>query len=340
MKNPSKKSRQRISEASEPSTPSPVLVDGRLPLTLPDGIQRDLFGVAVVPAPRSRRRGRKSLARNVAATLSLALSALDISSVSTADTHGSPTAGTCGPSSGGSSATAALQRALESKLVVMMEEFGSPEFALRWKRWAMPLGVPILQRGASHRRISVSGCTGWPTPQQRDGKGEFKNHTKQGRDLSNDAKLIGWNTPRATDGSKGGPNQTGGALPADAALAGWPSPMAGSPATEDYNEAGNTDSSRKTVELLAGWATPKSTEHQTTGKRGNPTLNGMALGLTTTSSLAKTQAVPDSAESPVSLKLNAEFSFWLMGFPPEWIAACRRAMASRSRRRSRGVRPS
>jgi DNA (cytosine-5)-methyltransferase 1 len=33
-------------------------------------------------------------------------------------------------------------------------------------------------------------------------------------------ELAGWNTPRATGGSNGGPNQTGGALPADAALAG------------------------------------------------------------------------------------------------------------------------
>jgi hypothetical protein len=32
---------------------------------------------------------------------------------------------------------------------------------------------------------------------------------------------------------------------------GWPTPMAGSPGTENYNAAGNTDSSRKTVALVA-----------------------------------------------------------------------------------------
>ena len=37
---------------------------------------------------------------------------------------------------------------------------------------------------------------------------------------------------------------------------GWPTPMAGTPAQDGYNEAGNTDSSRKTVDLLAGWPTP------------------------------------------------------------------------------------
>jgi hypothetical protein len=34
--------------------------------------------------------------------------------------------------------------------------------------------------------------------------------------------------------------------------------MAGTPAQKGYNEAGNTDSSRKTVELLAGWPTPRT----------------------------------------------------------------------------------
>jgi hypothetical protein len=41
----------------------------------------------------------------------------------------------------------------------------------------------------------------------------------------------------------------------DSAFSGWPTPMAGSPGTDTYNPAGNTDSSRKTVELV-GWPTP------------------------------------------------------------------------------------
>lgn len=42
---------------------------------------------------------------------------------------------------------------------------------------------------------------------------------------------------------------------------GWPTPMAGSPGKpgpNGYNPAGNTDSSRKTVGLLAGWPTPQA----------------------------------------------------------------------------------
>lgn len=36
----------------------------------------------------------------------------------------------------------------------------------------------------------------------------------------------------------------------------WPTPQAGTPATETYNEAGNTDNGRKTVALVSGWPTP------------------------------------------------------------------------------------
>ena len=43
-----------------------------------------------------------------------------------------------------------------------------------------------------------------------------------------------------------------------AQVTGWPSPMAGTPAQNGNNEAGNNDSSRRTVALAAGWPTPKT----------------------------------------------------------------------------------
>ena len=44
-------------------------------------------------------------------------------------------------------------------------------------------------------------------------------------------------------------------MPRVAYMTGWPTPMADTPAQNGNNEAGNNDSSRKTV-ALAGWATP------------------------------------------------------------------------------------
>lgn len=47
---------------------------------------------------------------------------------------------------------------------------------------------------------------------------------------------------------------------------GWPIPMAGSPGTEEYNPAGNTDSSRRTTALLSGWSTPRAMDQKGAGK--------------------------------------------------------------------------
>src|SRR6185436_14339037 len=110
-----------------------------------------------------------------------------------------PTNDTCGPLFLTSSPSVDLQRSLENRLRAKMDVNGSPEYALTWKEWDMPAGLPICALRGSQRRSSDSGFTGWPAP------------------------------------------------------------MAGSPATENYNEAGNTDSSRKTVDLV-GWANPLASE--------------------------------------------------------------------------------
>jgi hypothetical protein len=67
----------------------------------------------------------------------------------------------------------------------------------------------------------------------------------------------------------------------DSGYGGWPSPMAGTPATDTYNEAGNNDSSRKTVSLLAGWPTAsardwKNGQSNQHGKNAWP-LNEVAM---------------------------------------------------------------
>lgn len=48
----------------------------------------------------------------------------------------------------------------------------------------------------------------------------------------------------------------------------WPTPMAGAKGTENYNEAGNTDSGRKTVELVA-WPTPNAMGGGQTSRGGD-----------------------------------------------------------------------
>jgi hypothetical protein len=156
------------------------------------------------------------------------------------------------------------------------EAGGTPEQFLERKRRAIEQGS---QLGISLTSLSLMAQTvvgsisspmtlgSWPTPTARDFKSALRTESEQTTSppLSHVALLAGWTTPQAHDvsGRSEGQKQIHGTkhgcacLVRDAQLAGWPTPMAGSPATENYNEAGNTDSSRKTVSLV-GWPTPRT----------------------------------------------------------------------------------
>lgn len=187
-----------------------------------------------------------------------------------------------------------------------------------WPSPNKPSGGPNIHSTPKHAGgMDLEGAVmlaGWPTPRETDADKNVR--TEQGalnevtrkcgpQDLGCAAQLSGWATPTASDCAdrEPQPGQTmTGKLPngdkvtvrlsefTKIALAGWPSPMAGSPATENYSEAGNTDSSRLTVDLVSGPPSISSTAPTT--KRG---------------------------------ALNAHLSRWLQGFPPTWCDAAVRA---------------
>lgn len=74
------------------------------------------------------------------------------------------TKGTSGPRSNGSSASAALQLSLESKLRERLGVNGSPWCDLTWRLQDMPFGPPICALRASGRGTKGSGIIGLPTP--------------------------------------------------------------------------------------------------------------------------------------------------------------------------------
>ena len=130
--------------------------------------------------------------------------------------------------------------------------------------------------------------------------------------------LAGWATASARDHKDGSECP---AVPINALLgrqvwlAGWPTPMAGTPATERYNAAGNTDASRRTVKLLT-WTDPSSIPPGPARRTASgETLTGSAAGT-------------DAGD-----RLSPEHSRWLMGYPAAW--GCSGATAMRSCRRSR-----
>lgn len=230
--------------------------------------------------------------------------------------------GTCGLAGKSSLTSAALRSSLASKL--QARSIGSILYRLTWKDRITPSGQTIFALRASAARISAS---------------EFI--------------LSGFNTPRATDGSNGGPNQAGGALPNDAAMAGWPTTTVSNDRSARPVVMTREDGTKNQQRLqdfteIAGWPTTNATD--TTG----PGRSGREGGANLQTAAAETQ-IP---EGPMRLcsdgrlligsiagmesggRLNPAHSRWLMRLPQEWDDCAPTETASMLKRQRNSVAPS
>lgn len=201
----------------------------------------------------------------------------------------------------------------------------APELVGQAQQWLTP-NVPNGGRSVSAALVESKGTTEdgdkrtvglesqskhWATPNAHDGRrpgADLK--STQGMNLSRDAAV--WPSPRATDGSKGGPNQAGskGDLMLPSAAAQWPTPAArdgkGANSTEHVTVTGG---GRKHMDQLANFV-----EHSPSSPLAQPTPHGQE----------SLQSAPTSPR-----RLNPAFGCWLMGWPVWWtnpaVTSCARS---------------
>jgi hypothetical protein len=159
----------------------------------------------------------------------------------------------------------------------------------------------------------------WSTPMQRDGKGVPGANFSRGS-LPRDTAL--WQTPRATDGDKGGPNQTLKGKPAltNQARNMWPTPDAG--VSSGFNKGGaqgRTGAERPALARLAKlWPTPtahnsKDTVAPAEFNRKSPELPAITFILRD-----RMNSISGQKSLPSDRNLNPAFVEWLMGWPIGW----------------------
>jgi hypothetical protein len=169
------------SEASPSATSSQALASGHTPCDPQAGQTTVLFGQEAARASLSARQVQEA---------------------------GLMTSGTSGRTGTISSASAALQSSLASRLQARTASAGSTLYTLTWKQRATPSGRQICALRASARRISdsASGLLGWPTPQMRDfrsgGEDRVENPDRS-NNLNDFVLMAGWPTPTTRDHKDG-----------------------------------------------------------------------------------------------------------------------------------------
>ncbi len=259
MKETSKTSNRPNSKVIGSVTSSPASASGVTLCVLPDGQTKGKSGQALVPADLSAKQ---------------------------ASELGLLTSGTYGRT--GSISSSMVDRpeylSLVSRLHQRAALLGSTLFNLTWKERKTPSGQWIFALRASARPTFASDCIGslqeqgpWVTPQHKDFRcGQAKRYLEAAHAVSlNDrVMLVPYNTPRATDGSNGGPSQAGGALSHDVSLMPWVSPQArdskGARTSQETAEKNCRPLNEQAVLLtpqtpLAPWLTPMA---------GTPAQNG------------------------------------------------------------------
>jgi hypothetical protein len=213
-----------------------------------------------------------------------------------------PTPATSGQNGSVSSASAALQSSLASRLRARLARTGSTECILTWKDKVTPLGRRYCQLALSARRTGGTASGLWPTPVVTDGA-NTRNATAVRHNLN----------------SK---HHSGTTLLDAAEIALWPTPTAVDRVRDDETMAKcaafrKRNAGQNTVPFYLGevarntalWATPTARDHK----------DGVFTPNVETNALLGRQVWNGSSEQTEKLGwLNQAFVCWLMGYREDW----------------------
>ena len=241
---------QTTCEATPSVTSLPGSVDGATPCDSPDGPMTDLFGRVVAPVSPSRPQAPK-----LAAPIPAIFGRRGITS----------------------SASAALQSSLVSRLKPLLDTAGSILFRMTWNEKATPSGRSVCLLRASGHRTSGSGSGSWPSPVVGDIRApSFEasiQHEIERRNLRGVVHLAtGWPTPRLSDDNMSRMSEeaslreiarpnSGQSLALSAVLSSWTSLKA-----QNANGAGLHGQGGQDLQTMASWPTPC----QQDGPHGGP----------------------------------------------------------------------